>query len=509
MRLLRLLPDLAAVTGRSRGIVVAAGGVLLATLAANLAHTQFGLGGEGLEKPLNAWGQNAILACACALVAVRVLTGGAPGSRAAAGGDRAVDARQPLVGLRPLRHRRRRRFRRPPTPAGSPSTRAPISASAFACAAALATCRAAPGSTGWSGSSRSAPWASALVVAPVLAGGGGHPRGRAGERRLPARGPAAARPHDRGARAARLARADARGRCWAAGFAPVRRRRLDLPRAARRRHLQRRHRARLAVGRRAGDHGARELAAARAAARGRSRPPGRADAAASLFAVAALALLVYAGLEHVAAVAVALAAAAVLAAMARTALTVREIRGFHEARRQAATDELTESAQPPRVRPASCARSLAHARRSRRAAGAADHRPRPLQGAQRRARPSRRRRRTRPDRPAPAQRPAHRRRPRPPRRRRVRGAPARARARPSEVGLRIARALERALPGRGHRRPDRRERRDRGLPASTATTPTRCMRRADVAMYQAKTLAQRARLLRPGARTATHASGWS
>ena len=61
-----------------------------------------------------------------------------------------------------------------------------------------------------------------------------------------------------------------------------------------------------------------------------------------LFSVAALVLLVYAGLAHVSPVAVALAGAAVLAAaMARTALTVREIRGFHEARRQAATDELT------------------------------------------------------------------------------------------------------------------------------------------------------------------------
>ena len=60
-----------------------------------------------------------------------------------------------------------------------------------------------------------------------------------------------------------------------------------------------------------------------------------------LFAVAALGLLVYAGIEHVAPVAVALAGAAVLVAMARAAFTVREIRGFHEARRQAATDELT------------------------------------------------------------------------------------------------------------------------------------------------------------------------
>ena len=82
MRLLRLLlPDLAAVTRRSRRVVAAAAGLMFALLAANLAHTQFGLGGEALEKPLNAWGQNVVLACACVIVAVRVLTGGPPGSR--------------------------------------------------------------------------------------------------------------------------------------------------------------------------------------------------------------------------------------------------------------------------------------------------------------------------------------------------------------------------------------------------------------------------------------------
>ena len=61
-----------------------------------------------------------------------------------------------------------------------------------------------------------------------------------------------------------------------------------------------------------------------------------------VFSLAALTLLVYAGLEHVPVIAVALAGAAVLAAMARTVLTLREIRGFHEARRLAATDELTD-----------------------------------------------------------------------------------------------------------------------------------------------------------------------
>jgi hypothetical protein len=93
---------------------------------------------------------------------------------------------------------------------------------------------------------------------------GGEPRGRADERRVPARGPAAARPHGRGARPARTARRT----CVAAPggrLRALRLRRLALPRAARRRHVRGGHGARLAVGRRARDHGARELAAAREA----------------------------------------------------------------------------------------------------------------------------------------------------------------------------------------------------------------------------------------------------
>ena len=76
-----LLPDLAAVSPRSRRVVTAAFGLMFALLAANLAHTAFGLGGAGLEKPMNAWGQNVVLACACVLVGARVLTAGPPGSR--------------------------------------------------------------------------------------------------------------------------------------------------------------------------------------------------------------------------------------------------------------------------------------------------------------------------------------------------------------------------------------------------------------------------------------------
>ena len=85
-------------------------------------------------------------------------------------------------------------------------------------------------------------------------------------------------------------------------------------------------------------------------ARGRSRPPRRAGAAAALRRRRAGAARLRRDRRTSRRVAVALAGAAVLAAMARTALTVREIRGFHEARRQAATDELTGPAQPPRVR---------------------------------------------------------------------------------------------------------------------------------------------------------------
>jgi lipopolysaccharide export LptBFGC system permease protein LptF len=73
-----LLPDLATVSHRSQRIVAAATALMFALLALNIAHTQFGLGG-GLDKVLNAWGQNLVLACACAVVAVRLRTGGAPG----------------------------------------------------------------------------------------------------------------------------------------------------------------------------------------------------------------------------------------------------------------------------------------------------------------------------------------------------------------------------------------------------------------------------------------------
>ncbi len=64
-------------------------------------------------------------------------------------------------------------------------------------------------------------------------------------------------------------------------------------------------------------------------------------AVSSVACLASVALLVAAGLTHVPAVAVCLAGAALLAAMARTGLTLRELRLFAETRRQATTDELT------------------------------------------------------------------------------------------------------------------------------------------------------------------------
>ena len=76
-----LLPDLDTVSRRSRRIVAGATGLMFALLTVNIAHTQFGLGGAASDQLLNAWGQNVVLACACAIVAVRVRTGGAPGCK--------------------------------------------------------------------------------------------------------------------------------------------------------------------------------------------------------------------------------------------------------------------------------------------------------------------------------------------------------------------------------------------------------------------------------------------
>ena len=340
MVLLRwLLPDLVTVTRRSRAVVAAATGVMFALLAANLAHTQFGLGGEALEKPLNAWGQNAILACACALVAVRVLTSGAAGCR-------------PLLAaivlwtlgnfwwgfvLYDLEDA--------PFPSLADAGWLAFYPCAYLCLGLRlrASARDLPRSAwldGLVGILSVGAVGVTLVVAPVLAAA-------------------------EGSRAAVLTNAAypladllllgltmavlvlygwRAGRAWAllgAGFA--------LFAVANSMYL-----ARLA----ADSYSAgtvldslwvvalviMALASWQPLERLRDVDPGHLGVLMLpfVFAVAALALLVYAGLEHVPTVAVLLAAGAVLAAMARTALTVREIRGFHEARRQAATDELTD-----------------------------------------------------------------------------------------------------------------------------------------------------------------------
>ena len=59
------------------------------------------------------------------------------------------------------------------------------------------------------------------------------------------------------------------------------------------------------------------------------------------FALAALGVLVYAGVAAAPVVAVALAAGAAVSSMARTALTFAEVRGLAEIRRLADTDDLT------------------------------------------------------------------------------------------------------------------------------------------------------------------------
>ena len=235
----------------------------------------------GVDKLLNAWGQNVVLACACAVVAVRVWTGGAPGSQAAAG-RRWCCGRSATCGGGSSSTT----WSTPPFPSPADAGWLAFYPCAYLCIGLRlrASARDLPRSAwldGLVGILSVGAIGVTLVVAPVLAERGGEPGGRADQRRLPARGPAAARPHGRGARPARTAR---RTRLGAAGgrLRALRLRQLALPRAPRRRHVHGRHGARLAVGRRAGDHGARELAAAREAGQGRSRPPGRAGAAAAL-----------------------------------------------------------------------------------------------------------------------------------------------------------------------------------------------------------------------------------
>ena len=145
-----LLPDLAAVSRRSQRVVAGATWLMFTLLAVNIAHTQYGLGGVGFDKLLNAWGQNVVLACACWIVAVRVRTGGAPGCKPLLAAIAVWTVGNLWWGIV--------LYDMVEAPFPSP---APTSASACEFTPAPATCRAAPGSTAWSGSCRSAHWASA------------------------------------------------------------------------------------------------------------------------------------------------------------------------------------------------------------------------------------------------------------------------------------------------------------------------------------------------------------
>ena len=333
------MPELATVTRRSRGVVVAASMLMFALLAANLSHTQFGVGGEALEKPLNAWGQNLVLACACAVVAVRVLTGGAPGSRLLLAAIAVWTLGNLWWGfvLYDLEDA--------PFPSLADAGWLSFYPCAYLCLGLRlrAGARDLPHSAwldGIVGILSIGALGVTLVVAPVLAGA-------------------------EGSRAAVLTNAAypladllllaltivvlvlhgwRAGRAWAllgAGFA--------LFAVADSVYL-----ARLA----ADTYSAgtvldslwvialviMALASWQRLERPRDVDPGHLGVLVPpfFFSLGALALLVYSGLDQVPPVGVALAAAAVLVAMARTVLTVREIRGFHEARRQAATDELTD-----------------------------------------------------------------------------------------------------------------------------------------------------------------------
>ena len=333
-----LLPDLATVSRRSQRIVAAATGLMCAVLAANIAHTQFGLGGTAFDKPLNAWGQEVVLAFACAVVAVRVRTGGAPGCK-------------PLLAAMVLWTLGNLWWaavlygmEAPPFPSPADVGWLAFYPFAYLCLGLRlrASARDLPRSAwldGLVGILSVGALGVSIVVAPVLAGAAGSRAAVLTNAAYPLAdlvllGLTVAVLVLHGRRA---------GRAWAllaAGF--------GLFSVADSLYL-----ARLAADTYAAGTVLDSLwlvalvimalASWQPLEKPREVDPGHLGVLVPpiLFSLAALALLVYGGLEHVSPVAVALAGTAVLAATARTALTVREIRGFHEARRQAATDELT------------------------------------------------------------------------------------------------------------------------------------------------------------------------
>ncbi len=334
-----LLPDLAAVSPRSRRVVTAAFGLMFALLAANLAHTAFGLGGAGLEKPMNAWGQNVVLACACVLVGARVLTAGPPGSRPLLAAITVWTLGNLWWGFV--------LYDLDEAPFPSPADAGWLAFYPFAylCLGLRlrASARDLPRSAwldGLVGILSAGALGVTLVVAPVLAGA----QGTRAAVLTNAAYPIADLLLFALAVAVLVLHGWRAGRAWvflAAGFGlfaladSIYLARLAADTYTAGTVLDSLWVVALVI---------MALASWQPLERPRAVDPGHLGVLVPpfVFSLAALTLLVYAGLEHVPVIAVALAGAAVLAAMARTVLTLREIRGFHEVRRLAATDELTD-----------------------------------------------------------------------------------------------------------------------------------------------------------------------
>ncbi len=333
-----LLPDLSGVSRRSQRAVAGATGLMFTLLAVNIAHTQFGLGGEGFDKLLNAWGQNVVLACACAIVAVRVKTGGAPGSKALLAAITLWTVGNLWWGFVLYD------MVEPPFPSPADAGWLAFYPCAYLCIGLRlrASARDLPRSAwldGLVGILSVGALGVAIVVVPVLASAEGTRAAVLANAAYPLADLLLL-----GLTVAVLVLHGRRGgRAWAllaAGF--------GLFAVANSLYLARLAADTYTAGTVLDSLWVVALVIMALASWQPLEKPGKVDPGhlgvlvpPLLFAVAALALLVYAGIEHVAPVAVALAGAAVLIAMARAAFTVREIRGFHEARRQAATDELT------------------------------------------------------------------------------------------------------------------------------------------------------------------------
>ena len=333
-----LLPDLAAVSRRSQRAVAAATWLMFTLLAVNIAHTQFGLGGDGFDKLLNAWGQNVVLACACAVVAVRVRTGGAPGCRPLLAAIALWTVGNLWWGFVLYD------MVEPPFPSPADAGWLAFYPCAYLCIGLRlhASARDLPRSAwldGLVGILSVGALGVSIVVAPVLAGAEGSRAAVLTNAAYPLADLLLL-----GLTVAVLVLHGRRGgRAWAllaAGF--------GLFAFADSLYLARLAADTYTAGTVLDSLWVVALVIMALASWQPLEKPGKVDPGhlgvlmpPLLFAVAALGLLVYAGVAHVSPVAVALAGAAVLAAMARTSLTVREIRGFHEARRQAATDELT------------------------------------------------------------------------------------------------------------------------------------------------------------------------